>query len=271
MRVVFSHAMTNTLVDQIKLRVAPLVDKQLSPLGLAAMARLPLRPGHKVIDVGCGAGQTCLQLADRVGPTGGVLGLDVSTAMVGVARERAACVPTVSIDVADAQTHPFEETEFDAVFSRFGVMFFEDPVAAFSNLRRALKKHGQLAFVCWRALSDNDLDWVPLEAARPYLPAPLTVGLESDPPFSLADTVTVRATLEEAGFSNISVNPHDQAVTTGDLDTMADVTLSVGSLGRIVRENPDLRAVVEAPVRAALEKRKATLNAAVWIVTAVAQ
>jgi SAM-dependent methyltransferase len=238
-----------------------LTDAQLSPLGLPALARLDLRPGEVVIDVGCGAGQTVLQLAASVGPSGQAIGVDIAPRLLDVARARAAGLVQARFMEADAQALALPDASADAIFSRFGVMAFADPVAAFGNLRRILKPGGRLAFVCWRALAENELDLMPLQAA----------GLESmadATPFSLADPAVLRATLETAGFAAVTLEARDEAVSSGGVDAMATVLLQIGPLGRILRENPALRAEAEPRLRAALGARQrdgqVALTAATW-------
>src|SRR6266853_1819734 len=130
------------------------LDRELDPLGRAALVALAPRRGEHLLDVGCGSGQTTLQLADALGSAGRVVGIDVSLPLLAAARRRSR-VANVSFVHADAQKHAFEQP-FDAIYSRFGVMFFDDPVAAFANLRRALRPGGTLAFVCWADVRTND-------------------------------------------------------------------------------------------------------------------
>ena len=243
--------------------VAELLDLQLSPLGLRAMEALAPRSGEVIVDVGCGAGQTVLQLAHRVGPEGRVIGVDIAPLLLGVARLRAEGLSQVSFIEGDAVGLDLSGASIDAFFSRFGVMAFPDPAAAFSNFRRMLKPTGRL--VCWRSLEENELDLLPLRAA----------GLEHllDPtPFSFEDPRYVRATLEKAGFKDIRISAHNQAVTSGDLDAMTTVLLKVGPLGRIVRENPELRLSAKTRVRAELATKgdptRVALQAATWVVSA---
>jgi SAM-dependent methyltransferase len=242
-----------------------LIDRQLSPLGLPAMNRLNLRPGDVVLDIGCGAGQTLLQLAERVGPGGQVIGVDVAPLLLDVARQRTKTMPEVQLIQADAQVVTLPDATVDAVYSRFGVMGFRDLVAAFANLRRILRPNGALAFVCWRALLDNELDHFPLSAAG--LAAPIDTT-----PFSFADPDTIRGTLQTAGFTDIVIEPHDAMVSSGDLDAMLQVLVNVGPLGRILRESPELLPKAATRLRTALSRRGLTslvhLQASVWIVTA---
>jgi len=253
----------NDLAGKARADVADLLDLQLSPLGLRAIEALSPQIGEAVLDVGCGAGQSVLQIADRVGPGGRVIGVDIAPPLLELARRRAVGRSQVEFMECDAQRLALPERSIDCVFSRFGVMAFQDPVAAFSNFRRMMNPSGRLAFVCWRALEENELDLLPLRAA----------GLEGwlDPtPFRFADSGTIRTTLQTAGFRQVAIQAHDEMVSSGDLDAMLVVLLSVGPLGKIIRENPDMRAAAEPRVRAALAARgnQAALNAATWVVTA---
>lgn len=241
------------------------IDCQLSPLGLRAMAALELGPGDIVLDIGCGTGQTLLQLAARVGPQGQAIGVDVAPLLLEIASRRTAPLNHIRLILADAQSLDLPAESADAVFSRFGIMNFNDPVAAFANFWRILKPSGVLAFCCWRSLHENELDRFPLYAAG-------LQGLADASPFSFADPEHIRLTLEKAGFSEIVVQPHDEQVSSGDLNAMTSVLLKVGPLGKIVRENPALRTTAEPLLREALhalgDPSRVRLLAAVWIVTA---
>jgi SAM-dependent methyltransferase len=153
----------STLLED-ELRVAAWADvrkpleRQLAPLGQRALAALAPRPGESVLDIGCGGGETALELAQAVAPDGTVMGIDLSAAVLAFAQRAANGCERVRFVQADAQLFPFEPASFDTAFSRFGVMFFADPTAAFINIRRSLKPNGRLAFVCWRALEENPLE-----------------------------------------------------------------------------------------------------------------
>jgi len=251
------------------------LDRLIEPLGRAAMDALAPRLGERAIDIGCGCGQTTVDLAARVGETGRVLGVDVSTPMLTVARDRAgkAGLAQVNFLQADAQTHAFEPGGADAVFSRFGVMFFADPKAAFANLRAALAPGGRLAFLCWRAAAENPMMTLPFAAALPHLPqAPLPPNPLAPGPFAFAGGERLRGILEGAGFQDIDIAPHDQRICSGDLDESVDTALRVGPLGAILREHPDLADAVIDAVCAALAPfatdAGVRLDSATWIVTA---
>lgn len=244
------------------LAVAGPLDRQLSPLGLAAIDALDPRPGEWILDVGCGAGQTLLQLADRVGPSGRVVGIDREPKLLEVAAARAAGFAQVSFLQSDAQTATFPDRRFDRLYSRFGVMAFADPVTAFGNLREALRPRARLAFTCWRSIEENELDWLPLRASG-------FEQLADRAPFRFADVDRVTATLTAAGFSNIAIWPNDMSVSCGGVTATLRVVTRVGALGRILRRHPALRARAEPRVRSALRDRfdgaAVHLNAATWV------
>jgi SAM-dependent methyltransferase len=200
------------------------------------------------------------------------VGIDLSAAVLAFAKRASAPCERVRFIHADAQVFPFEPASFDVAFSRFGVMFFADPVAAFINVRRSLRPKGRLAFVCWRALEENLLDILPLTAASAFLPPQPAHDPDAPGPFAFADAVRVRGILQAAGFCNIEITAHDEQVGSGDLDAMLAVCSRVGALGKILRENPELRAATLPAVRSALAAHDGPdgvrLNAATWVVTA---
>jgi SAM-dependent methyltransferase len=257
-----------------------LLDMELQPLGDQARRALAPAAGEQVLDIGCGAGETSLELARAVGSGGRVLGVDLSEPLLGLARLRAADagpeagVAPVDFVQADAQTAAFAQGAFDAAYSRFGVMFFADPVAAFANIRAALRPGGRLAFVCWRPFADNPVMHEPLEAALPVIP-PLEPGDPDAPgPFAFADPERVRGILGTAGFAQVRIAPFDVEVGGWTDDQALLLVQRVGPLGSILRQSPDLRApVVEAVSRALARRRGADgrirLGAAVWIVSAI--
>ena len=250
-----------------------LLDRQLNGVGLKVIETLAPREGERVLDVGCGAGVTSLQIAERVGARGQVVGIDISGPLLDVARARAAGDGNVQLIEADAQTHPFEAETFDAVFSRFGVMFFEDPEAAFRNLARALRPGGRLAFACWRPLAENPLMAAPMQAAaRRLAPPPPPPPPGAPGPFGFADPDRVRRVLGAAGFEAVAVEPLDLMIGGNSLDQSMTLALRVGPLGAVLRENPDVAPQVIDDVRAALTAHLRDggvwMPGAMWQVTA---
>ncbi len=250
------------------------LDRQVEPLGAAAMAVLAPQPGEKLLDIGCGCGQTSLSLAAAAGPAGAVVGADISRPMLGVARAR--FVPQgaapIRFEELDAQTADLGEARFDAAYSRFGVMFFSDPVAAFTNIHRALKPGGRLAFVCWRPFEENIWMCAPFEAVQHLLPPrtpsePLAPG-----PFAFADPARVRMVLAAAGFEAIRIDPLDAQAGGLALDDALDLALRVGPLGAALREVPERVKDVAALLRPLLSAYNSPsgvyMPAAVWIVSA---
>lgn len=250
------------------------LDRQIAPLGLEALGTLAPAKGEAVIDIGCGCGQTTLELASRVGREGSVLGVDISAPMLDVARHRPPSGAGLRLQFreVDAQCGDLGRAVFDAAFSRFGVMFFSDPVAAFSNIRGALKPRGRFGFVCWRALEENAWLWAPHNAARPFLPAPASADPWAPGPFALADGDRVRSILKDAGFATVAIEPFDALIGSGDVDLTLALTLKVGPLGAALRESPQLKEKVTHAVRKVLSQHitpdGVMMPAAVWIVLA---
>ena len=255
------------LADNARRDVADLLDLQLSPLGLAAMDRLAPQPGQIIVDIGCGAGQTVQQLACRVGPSGRVIGVDIAPRVLQLARSRTAVLGQVQLVQADAATLALPHATADGVYSRFGVMAFDDPVAAFGNFRRFSRRGGRLAFVCWRSLQENELDLVPLQAAGLDIPIDKT-------PFKFERRDYLLEVLRSAGFAKIEIDAFDASVSCGNLDATLSVLTKVGALGKLLRETPALIASVEPKVRKALKAIAGdgdiSLKAATWIVSAAA-
>ena len=197
--------------DEVRVRawaeVRELLELQLAPPGRRALAALALNSGESVLDIGCGGGATALDLARAVAPDGTVVGVDRSAAVLAFAQRAAKGCERVRFVQADAQVFPFEPASFDAAFSRFGVMFFTDPTAAFINIRRGLRPNGRLAFVCWRALEENPLDILPLRAASVHLPPQPAHDPDAPGPFAFADPDRVHGIPEERASGRLRSLP----------------------------------------------------------------
>lgn len=252
------------------------LDAELEPFGNAVADRLGLSSGDDVLDVGCGAGATSLMLAERARP-GTVLGVDISEPLLARARERGASLDTLRFERGDAQTFAFAENSYDAIFSRFGVMFFSDPVAAFTNLRKALRDGGRIGFVAWRAMEENPAFVVPLDAARPFLPeAPKPPVPDAPGPFAFANPQRLRDVLVGAGYGSIDVTAFDVHLVFGgrsDLEGAVDLALQVGPLSRALPSVPEAsKPLIRAAVRDAFlpfhTPAGVVLPAATWIATA---
>jgi SAM-dependent methyltransferase len=262
-------------------RMQERTDKQLAPVQEALIASAAIQPGQTIFDIGCGCGATSLALADLVGPSGRVTGFDISKPMLQRASERAAARPagarsaTLDFVLADASTFDFEPLA-DRVVSRFGVMFFGNPAAAFSNIRRALKPDGRLVFACWRRFDENEWMQLPLHAAYeagiPRQPKP---GPEDPGPFSFADPHRIRRILAEAGFGTPSIEPHDFELDLAGgegLDAAIEQVTYIGAASRAMADQPPT--LREAAIHAIGEALKpfahgnhVRLNGAVWMVS----
>ena len=248
------------------------LDRQTGPLGAAAISALAPTAGQRILDIGCGCGASSWELAALVGAGGSVVGVDLSRPMLEVARGRGSGGPAPEFREADAQAGDLGERAFDAAFSRFGVMFFSDPAAAFANIRGAVKPGGRLAFVCWRAMTENPLMYAPAKAAAAFVALSPPTDPTAPGPFAFADPARVRAILDDAGWSEISIEPFDTTVGGSGLDEAVALALRLGPLGAALREAPQTLDQVRPAVRTALEAyltpQGVMFPAAVWIVMA---
>jgi SAM-dependent methyltransferase len=240
------------------------------------------RAGDRVLDIGCGFGDTAQRIAGLVGTSGAVLGVDAAPRFIEIAREEAeqAGLANVRFAVADVETTSFGE-RFELAFSRMGTMFFANPVAALRNVREALVPGGALAMVVWRAKEEND--WV-------YRAQTITQRFVAKPeeydeptcgpgPFAMANADTTSGILVSAGYEAISLRRCDLPITIGsDLDEAVEFVMSLGPAGEILRLAGERAEHLHAPVAAALREGLAdwagpdgvTAPASTWIVTAAA-
>ena len=252
-------------------------ERHTGPFGDVALQSAAATPGERALDVGCGCGTTSLALARSVGATGEVVGVDLSSIMLQRAMESAAAAKLTNVVFRrlDAQTAPLGSDVFDLVFSRFGVMFFADPTAAFTNLRAALRPGGRLAFVCWQVPSANPWMAVPNRAAMQFF------GLEPPPhdapgPFALANPDRLRSVLSGAGFKNIEITPEIRTLKLAvgqNIDDWAHERLLMGLTGQIYVDSDSkvqgqARQLLAASVEPYHVEDGLEMNGATWIVTA---
>ena len=254
-------------------------DRQLQPFTDALLDLAGLSAHHRVLDVGCGCGATTLAAARRARA---VTGVDLSTSLLEIAadRARAMSLDNARFLVADAQTHRFAECSVDRVISQFGVMFFDDPLSAFANLRRALVPGGAAVFVCWRALEANEWLTVVGDAVAAHVALPALGGQARGPGmFSLQDPEEGTALLEAAGFGRVEFEPVSPEILLGGGGTREESTdflLGMGMVrGLLERVGPDARPAVLDAVRSSLADRHepgvgVRLGAGAWMVTATA-
>lgn len=256
------------------------LDRMLDAYGREAIAAAAPAAGEQVLDIGCGAGAGSLEIAALVGPSGAVLGVDVSEPLVERARELAAETANARFQVADASRALLPVQEFDLLFSRFGVMFFDEPAAAFAHMRRALKPGGRLAFVCWRGAGENDWVRLPMKAVAPIVGPPAPPSPEAPGPFSFGDRTRVERILGEAGFIDVDFTPIDHPIVFGEGETRqaaiedaVDLAFQVGPLTRALADQPDaVRQQAMPLVREAFSAKAVgeavVIEGAGWVVTA---
>lgn len=252
------------LLDRINQPVADAIERAVAPSS-----------GQHILDVGCGGGATTLGMARRVGAAGRATGIDISGPLLSLARERAGAEGVTNVDfiLADAQRHSFEPATFDAVISRFGVMFFADPEAAFANLRTALRPEGRLAFACWRSPAENPLTQLPMKAAAPLLSEAMAPPADGPGRFAFADRLRVGSILERSGWRDVDIEPLD-VPTPATFDEMMQLSLELGTLGPLLaRESEANRSRIREAVAEGLRPHVAPdglvhLVAACWLVAA---
>ncbi|MFZ4688988.1 MAG: class I SAM-dependent methyltransferase [Polymorphobacter sp.] len=267
----------NSKVGDTWARMQDRLDLSFTPVTAALLSLAAPRPGEDVLDVGCGSGETTLALAGAVGDDGSALGLDVSEPLLERARARAEELLSEA-DFINADAASFDaETGFDLIVSRFGVMFFSDPVAAFANLHARAAPGGRLCFACWQPAPQNLWATLPMSAVAHLLPAQPPADPLAPGPFAFADPDRVGEILDTAGWRDIAFHalPFDMVIGTGDDPVAAAVhfNLRIGPAARAIRDaGPDAEAPAKAALAAALAGHVrdvvVALPGAVWLVTA---
>jgi ubiquinone/menaquinone biosynthesis C-methylase UbiE len=272
------HEYWNGLAGEKWVRLEQRLDEGLQPFADGLFAAVRLQAGERVLDVGCGCGATTLEAAKRVAPEGRVVGIDISAIMLTRARERVRDLglDNATFELLDAQSDPLPADGFDAIISRFGVMFFAHPETAFRNLLGAVRPGGRIAFVCWQKIDANPWMLLPTLAAMRHV----TVQRPADPnapgPFAFADAERVRGMMETAGWKDVAISRFEIPFSSGgggSLDDAVDFMMEMGPAAPPLREAD---AATRAQVRQAIyetmkpyERNGGVLmDAAAWIFTA---
>jgi SAM-dependent methyltransferase len=255
-----------------------IISSSMTPIGQVAMNALNLTEGDRVLDIGCGFGDTSFEISQRVGVNGRVLGVDISRIIIASANKNMLSKKhkNVSFECIDAQTHKFPKHNFDVVYSRLGVMFFEDSEAAFSNIRQSLTPGGRMAFVCWQPV--EAIEWIslPLEIVASYVSLPPPSPSGSSGPFSFGNPDKVKQVLNSAGFVDIKIEPSISKISIGvNTDEALKFLTHIGPAGKIL-DDPEIdiaiQARFDAELRSVLSSRLTNqgveLGAATWIVSA---
>ncbi len=244
----------------------------------AIFPTLPVRQGDRVLDVGCGFGDTAIKLAAMVGPRGTVTGVDCCDAFLEIAEDEAAGLPNVGFLRGDAETS-LPDGRFDFVFARFGTMFFANPVAGLRNMRRALKPGGLMVHIVWRNRADNPWLSMAKDIVLRFLPEPGQDAQSCGPgPFSMADEAMVRKMMEVAGYDRIEFRRVDAPVFIGrDVEDAIAFQLAIGPAGEVFREAGPVaeqkRTQIEAALAEAISRQKMSADGIVmasssWVITA---
>ncbi len=245
----------------------------------AVFPRLTVREGDKVVDVGCGFGDTAIELARRVGPGGRVLGLDCCDAFMEDGRREAdeQGIANVRFEEADVQFYPFDG-EYDFCFSRFGTQFFENPVAALRNMRKSLRPGGTMTMIVWRDIADNPWLGLPKSIVAEFLPPPGEDARSCGPgPFSMSEEEVVRKQLEIAGYDDVTFERIDAPLMVGrTADEAVAFQLALGPAGEIYREAGELAEQQHDKIVAALKSELAryetdegiVLDSSSWMISA---
>jgi ubiquinone/menaquinone biosynthesis C-methylase UbiE len=246
----------------------------------AIFPTLRVRPGDKVVDVGCGFGDTAVKLAKIVGPSGSVLAMDCCDGFLEFGRQdaKAAGISNITFLEEDVQTYPFEPIH-DFCFSRFGTQFFENPVAGLRNMRKSLKPGGIMTMIVWRGIKDNPWLGSAKDVVLRLLPPPGENAQTCGPgPFSMADTGVVTKQLEIAGYKDIQFERIDAQVFVGkDLDDAVDFQLALGPAGEIYREagklaedrHEEIAQALKAQLAKHLGPNGVMMDSSSWRVTAI--
>ncbi len=278
-----THEAWNGVLFDRFVQFRDIVTAGLGAHGEQALAWHPPAPGDRVVDIGCGFGDTTQRIAGLVGPDGTALGVDVSERFIAASRDeaQAAGVTNARFAVADVEATAFDE-QFDYAFSRMGTMFFANPVAAMRNVRRALRPGGRLCMVVWRRKLDND--WV--HRAEVAVERFVTEPEDHDEPtcgpgpFSMADADTTSHVLINAGFEDITLRRCDREIMIGaDLDTAVEFVMAIGPAGEIIRTAGDEAERLRPQISAALHEELARFAgpdgvcapASTWIISATAR
>ena len=252
------------------------LDRTLDPVTGPLLAFAAPGTGSTVIDVGCGCGATTIELARAVGPSGRVIGLDISEPMLALSTERLREFANTTCLLGDAADLPLHDLGAELIVSRFGVMFFGNPIGAFANLRTGLVPGGRVRFACWRPINENPWLQIPLDAVYEHAPRLPKPDPEEPDPFAFGDTARVTRVLTTAGFTALSFTPLDIQLDIAAGGTLEDAVIQSSGMGpakRVLKDQPDdIRTAALESIRHALTPYASPagvkLPGAVWLVAA---